>query len=293
METNFDLISLRVKCPVCGQSLMDEQRLVDNCPSIKLKAGIGDKEGTIHLSSVYESFNYLCDIEIPKDEILKLHCLHCNSEIKSKQSCDICNSSMINLDLELGGTVSICSLIGCDNHYVKFVDFSFALKKLYMDEGAMGRPFVEDMSIPLVEKPPLEEEDEDVEIMKTGTFLHSYCPHCKKSLIDKGTIKLHLHRGDKRGFIMLSPYLNVFTSKTTLRVPEDEFIGDLFCIHCHKSLLVEGGKCGECGSEIAKITVSARKRLVDFHICGKKGCRWHGLSKEDMNDIRLEDSLEW
>jgi len=57
--------------------------------------------------------------------------------------------------------------------------------------------------------------------------------------------------------------------------------------------LVEGGKCGECGSEIAKITVSARKRLVDFHICGKKGCRWHGLSRDDMNDIRLEDSLEW
>jgi hypothetical protein len=92
---------------------------------------------------------------------------------------------------------------------------------------------------------------------------------------------------------MLSPYLNVFTSKTTIRIPEDEFIGDLYCIHCHKPLLVEGGKCEECGSEIAKLVVSASKRLVDFHICAKKGCRWHGLSKEDLNDIRLEDSLEW
>jgi hypothetical protein len=92
---------------------------------------------------------------------------------------------------------------------------------------------------------------------------------------------------------MLSPYLNVFTSKTTIRIPEDEFIGDLYCTHCHKPLLVEGGKCGECGSEIAKLVVSARTRLVDFHICAKKGCRWHGLSKEDLNDIRLEDSLEW
>lgn len=293
METNFDLISLKIKCPVCGHSLMDEKRLVDNCPSIKLKVAIGDNEGTIHLSSVYESYNYLCDIETPENATLKLFCQHCNSEIKSMQACNVCESYMIPLDLELGGNVNICSRIGCDNHFVKFVDFSFALKKLYMDEGAMGRPFVEDMSIPLAEKPPLDEEAEHVEIMKTGTFLQAYCPHCKKSLLEKGSIKLHIHRGDERGSLLLSPYLNVFNSKTTIRIPEDEFIGDLYCWHCHKPLLVEGGKCGECGSEIAKLVVSASKRLVDFHICAKKGCRWHGLSKEDLNDIRLEDSLEW
>ena len=293
MEANLDLISLRIKCPVCGHSLMDTKRLVDNCPSIQMKIVIGDTEGIIHLSSVYESYNYLCDIETPDDELVKLFCPHCNSEIKSKTACDVCDSPMIPLDLELGGTVSICSRLGCTNHFVKFVDFSFALKKLYVEEGYMGRPFTEDMSIPLKKKEPLSEEDEHVEIMRTGTFLQSFCPHCKKSLIEKGSIKLHLHRGDKRGFLMLSPYLNVFTSKTTIRIPEDEFIGDLYCIHCHKSLLVEGGKCEECGSEIARITVSASKRLVDFHICARKGCRWHGLSQEDLNDIRLEDSLEW
>ena len=272
---------------------MDDQLLVDNCPSIKLKIGTAGKEGTINLSSVYESCNFQCDIETPQNEIIRLNCPHCSSDIKSNTECDVCKSPMIPLDLELGGTVSICSKLGCTNHFVKFVDFTFALKKLYMEEGHMGRPFVNDMTIPLKEKAPLSEEDEHIEIMKTGTFLHSFCPHCKKSLIDTGSIKLHLHRGDKRGFLLLSPYLNVFTSRTTIRIPEDEFIGDLYCIHCHKSLLVEDGKCDECGSEIAKITVSASKRLVDFHICAKKGCRWHGLSKEDLNDIRLEDSLEW
>jgi hypothetical protein len=272
---------------------MDEERLVDNCPSIKMKIGIAEKEGMIHLSSVYESCNFVCDIDTPEGEHIRLHCPHCNSEIKSKTACDVCDSPMIPLDLELGGTVSICSRIGCTNHFVKFVDFTPALKKLYIEMGHMGRPYLEDMSHTLREQAPLTEEDEQVEIMKTGTFLQSFCPHCKRSLIEKGSIKLHLHRGDKRGFLLLSPYLNVFTSKTTIRIPEDEFIGDLYCIHCHKSLLVEGGKCGDCGSEIARITVSARTRLVDFHICAKKGCRWHGLSKEDLNDIRLEDSLEW
>lgn len=293
MKTNFDLISLKVKCPVCGHSLMDEKRLVDNCPSIRLKITIGEVEGTIYLSSVYESYNFLCDIETPDNELVRLHCPHCSSEMESSSECEVCASPMIPLDLDLGGTVSICSRVGCTNHFVKFVDFSFALKKLYVDGGYMGRPFVKDMTVPLREKASPSEEDEQIEIMRTGTYLDSYCPHCKKSLIEKGSIKLHVHREDKRGFLMLSPYLNVFTSKTTIRIPEDEFIGDLFCFHCHRSLLVEGGRCGECGSEIARITVSARKRLVDFYICAKKGCRWHGLSKEDLNDIRLEDSLEW
>ena len=293
METDFNLISLRMKCPVCGHSVMDEERLVDNCPSIRLKISIGKEEGIIHLSSVYESYNYVCDIETPKDETVRLFCQQCHSEIKSSSECDVCDSAMIPLDLELGGTVSICSRIGCDNHFVKFVDFSFALKQLYIDEGYSGRPFMEDMSQVMKDQKPATEDEEHVEIMKTGTFLQAYCPHCKKSLIEQGSIKLHVHREEDRGFLMLSPYLNVFTSKTTFRIPEDEYIGDLYCFHCHKSLLVVGGKCGDCGSEIARMNVSASKRLVDFYICAKKGCRWHGLSKEDLNDIRLEDSLEW
>jgi hypothetical protein len=293
METNLDMISLRVKCPVCGESLMDAERPVDHCPSIHLKIATGKSEGTIYLSSVYESYNFLCDIDTPEGAIIELTCPHCNSQIKSTADCDVCSAPMIPLDLKLGGTVSICSKVGCKNQFVKFVDFSFALKSLYMDEDHTGRPFVDDMSVPLKKKEPLSEEDEHIEIMRTGTFLHSFCPHCKKSLIENGSIKLHVHRDEDRGFLMLSPYLNVFTSKTTIRIPEDEFIGNLYCFHCHKSLLVEGGKCGECGSEIARITVSASTRLVDFHICAKKGCKWHGLSKEDLNDIRLEDSLEW
>ena len=293
MEANLDLISLRIKCPVCGHSLMDDKQLVDNCPSIKLGIAIGENEGVIHLSSVYESYNFISTIKTPEEEHIKLSCQHCHTEIKSSSNCIECKSDMISLDLELGGSVSICSKIGCKSHFIKLVDFSFALKKFYIDEDHMGRPFVEDMKSALAEKKPLNEEEEQVEIMKTGTFLQTYCPHCKKSLTEKGSIQLHIHRGKERGLLLLSPYLNVFTSKTTIRIPEDEFIGDLYCIHCHKALLVEGGKCEECGSEIAKLVVSASKRLVDFHICAKKGCRWHGLSKEDLNDIRLEDSLEW
>jgi len=272
---------------------MDPKKLVDNCPSVKLKIKIGEEEGIIHLSSVYESYNYTCNIETPKNELIQLYCPHCNSEVKSKIECEVCDAPMIPLDLEFGGNVTICSRVGCKNHFVKFVDFSFALKKLYVDSTFLDDTYGNEMIIPKKKESEMTEEEEKIEIMKTGTFLQSYCPHCKKSLIEKESIKFKVDREDKTGFLMLSPYLNVFTSKSTIFLPEDEFIGNIKCFHCDKSLMLEDERCEDCGSEIARIMVSTHKRLVEFYICSKKGCRWHGLSKEDINDIRLEDSLEW
>lgn len=288
-----NLISLRVKCPTCGHSLMDEKRPVDNCPSIRLNISVGDESGVIHLSSVWESFNFVCTIDTPKNEIIKLSCPHCNSEIRCKDDCDLCEAPMMHLDLELGGDVCICSRMGCKNHFVKFVDFSFALKQLYIDEGHGVRPYVEDMSLPKESKGPKTEEEEQVELVKSGTYLKSYCPHCKKSLIEDNSVKLKVDRGDKSGFLMLSPYLNIFTSRSTIRLPEDKLLADIKCPHCDHSLMMDEQKCQECGSDTSRIVVGATSRLVDFYICSKKGCTWHGLSREDLNDIRLEESLEW
>ena len=33
--------------------------------------------------------------------------------------------------------------------------------------------------------------------------------------------------------------------------------------------------------------------ISGFYICSRKGCTWHGLNKNDLENIRLEDSLEW
>jgi len=293
MDELPNLVSLKVKCPVCGHSLMDDKRPVDNCPSIGLKVDVGEESGVINLSSVWESYNYMCTIETPKKEILKLSCTHCNSVLKCKSDCEVCTAPMVRLDMEVGGDICICSRMGCRSHFVKFVDFSFALKRLYIDAGYQGRPYVEDMSLTPKKKAPVTDEEEHIDIMRTGTFLQTYCPHCKKSLIQEGSIKLKLDRDDKEGFLMLSPYLNVFTSRSTIRITEDEIMSNLRCFHCNQSLEISGEECGECGSRLARVVVGATSRLVDFYICEKKGCTWHGLSREDMNDIRLQQSLEW
>lgn len=288
-----ELISLKVNCPVCGKPLMDNETLVDNCPSIRFIIKVGEEKGAMNLSSVWESHNFLSDIETPEGAILKVYCPHCSSEISENAECDNCNAPMIPFDLDIGGKINICSRVGCKNHFVKFVDFTFALKKLFNESDLSGMPYYRKMTIASKGSNNLNIEEEKVEIIKSGTFLHAFCPHCNKTLIEKNMIKLKAIRGKEEGYIMLSPYLNVFTSKSTIYLKEGKEIDDLKCFHCNTSLVVPDEKCEECGSEVFKILISARTKLLDFYLCSKKGCRWHGLSKEDLNEIRLEDSLEW
>jgi len=87
--------------------------------------------------------------------------------------------------------------------------------------------------------------------------------------------------------------LNVFSSKSTIFLPEDKTIKNVSCPHCDKSLISDNKKCKKCSSPVAKISISARTKLLDFYLCTKKGCKWHGLSEEDINNIRIDDSDEW
>ena len=286
----YDFLALKVKCPVCSKSLMDKQKLVDNEPSIKLNIEIGDKKGTINLSSIYGSYNYVTPFDLPDGELASFSCPHCSALLKDQNSCLSCDAPMTYFHLDMGGKISICSRNGCKNHKAEFEDLSVALNKLYQDYGLAGnhREKIQKDDTSTEEKPI----DPNKEIIESGSFLQAYCPHCNKSLIENEQLKLKI-KNDEMGFIMLSPYLNVFTTKSTIYLPEDKIVEDLQCFHCEKSLIKDEKKCEKCGSATAKIAVGARTKLLDFYICTKKGCKWHGLSEDDLYNIRLEDSLEW
>lgn len=285
----YELISLKLKCPVCGKSLMDDEHLVDNEPSILLNVEIAGKSSSIRLSSIYGSYNYMTEIDLPTEEIAKFSCPHCETHITSDSECLSCGAPMVPFYLDMGGKVTICSRSGCKNHVVAFEDLAVALKKMYQEYGLAGKDnFTPDHEITQVEKPV----DEKQEIIESGAFLNSYCPHCNKSLLENDMLKLKIHNGEE-GFLLLSPYMNVFTSKSTIRLEEDKVLKDVRCWHCDKSLIPEEKSCEKCGSDVVKIEVGARTKLIDFYICTKKGCRWHGLSGDDLFDIRLQDSLEW
>lgn len=132
------------------------------------------------------------------------------------------------------------------------------------------------------------------EIIASGTFLRSYCPHCNRGLIENNMLKLTVVKDNKeKGQLLLSPYLNVFLSRSSIDIPDKSVVKDLKCPHCTKSLIQSDQRCPRCNSEIAKIKVAAMSKMIDFFICAKKGCTWHGLSDDDLQDIILEDSPEW
>ena len=190
----FNFVSLSVKCPLCSESFMDEDNLVDNEPSIKLNIDIGGKTGIINLSSIYGSFNYTCDIDIKNDEVVKFICPKCNRDINSKIECRVCKAPMFDFHLDMGGKVFVCSRKGCKNHLIEFEDLSNALRKFYQEYGYISKAHhIEPHDYPLesilVEKTP---EEEFQEIIETGAFLQAYCPYCKRTLIDTDVLKLKI-----------------------------------------------------------------------------------------------------
>jgi hypothetical protein len=285
----YNFLSLNLKCPHCGTSFMDETNPVDNEASVFLHIDISKKKGDIHLSSIYGSYNYVSDIDCPSDEVGIFSCPHCGKNLNSKVECNVCKASMVKLILDIGGKISFCSRSGCKNHSVEFEDLNNALRKMYQEYGYQSKIShevqAEEKEIPV---------DEDKEIIETGSFLHAYCPHCRKSLIESDMLKLKIINDiNEEGYVMLSPYLNVFSSKSTVFLSEGKPVGDLQCFHCNMTLMVSDKTCETCDSPVAAISIGARSKLIDFFICSKKGCKWHGLSEDDINEIKLEDSLEW
>jgi hypothetical protein len=200
---------------------------------------------------------------------------------------------MLPFQLEMGGMVNICSRIGCKNHFVEISDLSAVMKNLQEEAEIPGCPPKDNLT-PVKESEEISEADEMRETIKSGAFLWVYCPLCKKTLIDSNMLKLRIVKeNNESGFMMLSPYLNVYTTKTTIVLPEDKIIGDIKCFHCDSSLIVKDKSCGKCGSPAARLSVSVLTRMIDFYICSKKGCRWHGLNEKDINFIELEDRQNW
>src|SRR5271157_439117 len=130
---DINFLSLNVKCPFCGKSLMDNDHKIDNEPSIKIIIELRAKRGYLRLSSIYGSYNYQVDVDVADNEIARFYCPHCKLELVTKEFCLTCMAPMAMLVLDMGGKVSFCTRKGCQNHNIGFEDLSVALKKLYQE----------------------------------------------------------------------------------------------------------------------------------------------------------------
>ena len=140
------------------------------------------------------------------------------------------------------------------------------------------------------------------ELIKSGTFLNCYCPHCKHSLNSgEEVVFIVVNAKGERGELKLSPYLNVFKKESTIYLKKGEQTKDLICPHCQTSLVVpmedskekKEDKCHDCDVPAARILVAAVSRIVSFYICLRVNCHWHGLTEKDETSINLDESKEW
>lgn len=125
------MFSVKVKCPHCHKSLMNEAVPIDEKPSIQLNIEYVNHRGTIWLSSVYGSYNHKITFEMPENAIGNFSCPHCNKKFSGSLTCPKNNAPMVQLDLEGGGHVHFCTRKGCKEHHVEFDDSSRLIQNAY------------------------------------------------------------------------------------------------------------------------------------------------------------------
>lgn len=129
-------VSLSVKCPKCGASLMDESHLINNRKAIRLTITTSDgKTGNVWLSSIYGDYNYTAENSIPEGDVVDFICPHCNENLARPLECEVCEAPIVSFTCSIGGKVSICSRNGCRNHYVVFENLDTAVRKFYSEYG--------------------------------------------------------------------------------------------------------------------------------------------------------------
>jgi hypothetical protein len=124
-------LQVKLKCPFCKQSLMDESKVIDGHSSIKTVIQHGDKRAVLHLSSIYGSYNIDLEIPIPEDEIVLFFCPVCSSSLLTKSLCDVCHAPAAFFELFNGGKVEICTRRGCKEHSIKYSDQAQKISALY------------------------------------------------------------------------------------------------------------------------------------------------------------------
>lgn len=123
-------IRISVKCPVCQKSLMNENKKIDDLPSIELEAKIGENVGRIYLSQIYSSYSKeFKDVKNIVGSIAFLSCPQCHQPLPVIQNCD-CRAPMVGMQLEVGGIIKICSRNGCKRHFLEFEDVNDAFMLL-------------------------------------------------------------------------------------------------------------------------------------------------------------------
>ena len=116
VDSDQRIFPVEVSCMSCNHTLMDNEELIDNYPSIRLTMSFKNEHGSVRLSSMYGSYNVESEFEVPENTLVNFFCPHCHTELRSSTLCPECGEHMIPLLINGGGVVQVCPKRGCHGH---------------------------------------------------------------------------------------------------------------------------------------------------------------------------------
>lgn len=129
------MIPLKLKCPYCNESLMDDAVPIANHPSVKLAINHYGKKGMIHLCSIYGNHERVSTLNIPDGEVVRINCPNCEANLASNVQCIKCGAPMAHIRPMAGGTIHFCTRAGCTKSKVAFDDLESELEAFYQAYG--------------------------------------------------------------------------------------------------------------------------------------------------------------
>lgn len=110
------IFPVEVSCPRCNHTLMKPEHIIDGFPCVHITVSFGRKHGWYRISSLYGSFNFKSEHDIPLDTKLNIFCPHCHTELVGGLDCPECRTTMVTMIVRGGGTVQVCPRRGCKGH---------------------------------------------------------------------------------------------------------------------------------------------------------------------------------
>ncbi len=125
------MISVSLKCPHCGKSMMDAAKKLEDSAAIAVHLTYAGKNSPLYMSARYGSYTVETGLKIPLGKIAGFRCPHCKADLKSTRKCEICLAQMVAFNLKEGGQVQICSRRGCKKHLLEFQNPDNELQAFY------------------------------------------------------------------------------------------------------------------------------------------------------------------
>ena len=116
-----DAIPLKVRCPRCRRSLMDDRVLIDGRASVSIRLSRDGSHGPLWVSSLYASPGFIAEHDVTLLVDSRPSCPHCGSELLSAWSCPTCGSAMAEASVEERAVLRFCTRLGCGGRMLDLI----------------------------------------------------------------------------------------------------------------------------------------------------------------------------